>query len=1468
MRTRAEGFLKRLAGMILAAGAVMLFASPAARAQTCNVNATTDTGAHSSGTTGDILYCVTLANATPPNLSTLITFASSLNGQTITLSSTLNLSPINTGVTINIQGPGANLLTISGANAVQPFSIQSGTVSLSGLTIVNGYSSGGGAAILLSGGSLTVNNAAFSGNTGYVGGIDNLGGSLTVSGSTFSSNNSTFSGGGIYNQSTAMVSNSTFEGNTSLSGGGIANLPGGTLTVTNSTFSGNTGGGIYSSGTLTVSNTIMTADIGGECNGSGCPTNGVTGNLVVQNPAQPILAPLGWYGGQTQTMIPVPGSVAIGAGQVTASDNPSTDQRGLFRKSTTGATIDTGAVQTNYLIVTTTNDTNDGTPGCDSNGDVPCSLRDAMTVAKTAPYISGADIGFAAGVTGAIDLSVINTPLATISGVLDVVGPGANNLTISGSNSANVDAIFALTSATANATISGLTIANGHANINSINCAVEAGGLCTNSGTLTVSNSTVSGNSGAFGGITNSAGTLMVTNSTISGNTGGFGGGIYTGATAIVSGSTVSGNFSSVCGGGIYQVEGTLMVTNSTIAGNTMVNTGGNFGGGICTDHGTLTVINSTISGNIGAAAGGGIYNLYATSLTLSNSIVAGNMNIQTPGDDCDGCGTQTASNLISTPGTIIDPMLASLGNYGGPTQTMLPAPGSPALCLGSAALASSLTTDQRGYSRINTSYSGYSAGNPCVDAGAVETNFQSVQFTNAGNSGYSSTINAAVDEPAAPIVSVIENGQSVGGVALTLGFNGTGAASGLGPVTTVANAGAQFDALTVNSAGDDMLSVTLPLPGGNFLQASASLDVTNSVLTITASDTTTVYGNTPPAPVAGYTYGNVTLSTTPPNGLTAPTCITSATSTTPVGTITGANTCSGASGSNYTISYAPGNVTVGAEPVAITASTTTMTYGGTVPTPSALFTYGSVNLSPTAPPGLTAPTCVTSATSTTQVGTVTGANTCSGASGSNYTISYAAGNLTVGAEPVTITASTTTTTYGGTAPTPSALFTYGSVSLSPTAPAGLTVPTCVTSTNITTSVGTVTGANTCSGASGSNYTISYAPGNVTVSAEPVTITASTTAMIYGGTAPTPSALFTYGSVNLSPTAPPGLTAPTCVTSATNTTPVGTETGANTCAGASGSNYKISYAVGNVMVSADNTTTAIISHTPNPSAVGQAVKVSFTVSPVAPATVTPSGSVTVSDGVGDTCVATVAVGQCNLTISTAGAVTLTATYAGNSNFKGSTSSGVSQNASKAYTCTTITGHTPNPSVTGQPVTVSFTVKPVAPASGTPTGNVVVTDLIGDSCTATVAAGSCSIAFALPGPKLLVATYLGNSNYYGSVTAQIPQNVVDFAVSAGPSTEKVSPGGKTTYTLTLTPVNCFVGTVSLTCGAAPAGSTCALSPSSVTLSGTASKATTATITTAKSTPGGSYTLTFTARYGSGSPSTGGLTHSANVTLTVP
>ncbi|MGD0126710.1 MAG: MBG domain-containing protein [Terriglobia bacterium] len=354
--------------------------------------------------------------------------------------------------------------------------------------------------------------------------------------------------------------------------------------------------------------------------------------------------------------------------------------------------------------------------------------------------------------------------------------------------------------------------------------------------------------------------------------------------------------------------------------------------------------------------------------------------------------------------------------------------------------------------------------------------------------------------------------------------------------------------------------------------QTSLTVGSSTTPLIITASNTSMTYGSTPPTPTAEYTYGSFTLSPTAPAGLTAPACVTSATSSTPVGTDTGANTCSGASGSNYSITYAAGNVMVSGEPVTITATNTTMTFGGTAPTPSALYTYGNLTQSAIAPAGLTALSCVTSATSTTPVGTDSGANTCFGASGSNYSISYAAGNVTVSGEPVTITASNTSMTYGSTPPKPTPEYTYGSVTLSATAPAGLTAPACVTSATSTTPVGTDTGANTCSGASGSNYSISYAAGNVTVSGEPVTITASNTSMTYGSTPPKPTPEYTYGSVTLSATAPAGLTAPACVTSATSSTPVGTDTGANTCSGASGSNYSITYGSGNVTVNAEPVT--------------------------------------------------------------------------------------------------------------------------------------------------------------------------------------------------------------------------------------------------------------------------------------------------------
>ncbi|MEZ4862432.1 MAG: Ig-like domain repeat protein [Caldilineaceae bacterium] len=181
-----------------------------------------------------------------------------------------------------------------------------------------------------------------------------------------------------------------------------------------------------------------------------------------------------------------------------------------------------------------------------------------------------------------------------------------------------------------------------------------------------------------------------------------------------------------------------------------------------------------------------------------------------------------------------------------------------------------------------------------------------------------------------------------------------------------------------------------------------------------------------------------------------------------------------------------------------------------------------------------------------------------------------------------------------------------------------------------------------------------------------------------------------------------------------------------------------------------NTTTTITSDTPDPSVVGQSVTVVFAVTASAPGAGTPTGNVTVSDGT-SSCTGTVAAGQCNLTFTSVGSKSLTATYAGDTNFNGSTSTSAAHTVNKADTTTTITNDTPDPSTVGQAVTVNFSVAASAPGAGSPTGNVTVSDGV-DSCTGMVAAGSCAITLTNAGNRTLTATYAGDSNFNGSISA--------------------------------------------------------------------------------------------------------------------
>src|SRR3989449_9774309 len=157
-------------------------------------------------------------------------------------------------------------------------------------------------------------------------------------------------------------------------------------------------------------------------------------------------------------------------------------------------------------------------------------------------------------------------------------------------------------------------------------------------------------------------------------------------------------------------------------------------------------------------------------------------------------------------------------------------------------------------------------------------------------------------------------------------------------------------------------------------------------------------------------------------------------------------------------------------------------------------------------------------------------------------------------------------------------------------------------------------------------------------------------------------------------------------------------------------------------VGAAATTTAITTHTPNPSVTGQGIAVAFTVTSSGG---TPTGNVSVSDGTAN-CTGTVATGTCTLTPATAGNKTLTATYGGDANFAGSASTGVDHTVNAANTTTTITADAPDPSTVGQLYTVSYSVVVSAPGSGTATGSVTVSDGT-VTCVGTVAGGSCSLA---------------------------------------------------------------------------------------------------------------------------------------------
>jgi hypothetical protein len=343
---------------------------------------------------------------------------------------------------------------------------------------------------------------------------------------------------------------------------------------------------------------------------------------------------------------------------------------------------------------------------------------------------------------------------------------------------------------------------------------LKGGGGIYNAGSLTMTNSTISGNatgaggtgggSGAGGG-PNKYGRFASSGRAGTGGGGGRGGGLFTGAgygghsavslTNVTiygnrtgdggSGGPGGGGEESTLGGGVggwggdgggVWSEGAasgseVILTHVTIAGNGL-GSGGLTGNSAVPDRGGCC-------GGRGLGAGidtGGRYDS-GSAIFLKNSIVAKNGN-EIKGDancyqryyptytDIVDQGGNVTWNDTTCPGKVADPLLGPLADNGGPSETLLPGAGGSAI---GAVPAGSCTVheDQRGLARPGT-------GKTNCDAGAVET-----------QTGEPPPDEEEEEEEEEPPASGGEIGGGTGGGAGTAGTGGGTTGTGSTPTST-----------------------------------------------------------------------------------------------------------------------------------------------------------------------------------------------------------------------------------------------------------------------------------------------------------------------------------------------------------------------------------------------------------------------------------------------------------------------------------------------------------------------------------------------------------------------------------------------------------------------------------------------------------------------------------------------------------
>ena len=271
---------------------------------------------------------------------------------------------------------------------------------------------------------------------------------------------------------------------------------------------------------------------------------------------------------------------------------------------------------------------------------------------------SGSTVRFATNLSGQTITLTSGTLVVTNNVTIDAAAL-AGGIQINGNHNSALFSVGGGVSVTLNA----LTFTNGYAPSGS-------GGAIFNSGSLTLNNCTLAGNSAEFGGA------------------------IENYATCALANCTLTGNYAQNYGGAIDNVGGTLTLVQCTVCSNA---TGG-LAGGVDNDNGSVSVANCIVAWNTGQD----IYTWNNSATYVEGTNIVTSPVIPVP----------PANVVYYGAALLTDPMLGPLANNGGPTQTMLPQPSSPVIDAADPASDGALTTDQRGFARVV---------GPAPDIGAVE---------------------------------------------------------------------------------------------------------------------------------------------------------------------------------------------------------------------------------------------------------------------------------------------------------------------------------------------------------------------------------------------------------------------------------------------------------------------------------------------------------------------------------------------------------------------------------------------------------------------------------------------------------------------------------------------------------------------------------------------------------------------------